>query len=598
MVQNRLPNGLIAQLLFRMQDAKALFEQGLDRHLARDWRAAEDAYRAALALSPGRPSVLFNLGRLMLDLHRDAEAGEFFSQVLALSPRDAEALSGLGESQTRRGLHAGALNAHARALAIAPASPELQANFARCAAYARLKPNEVDPAVLEPALLACLQGDAVDHQSLANVASWILHARPGTEARALALQKIVVSNPKDETTFTALRRQLLLKGGAADALTFALACQCFLNEYVWEVSDEEKAALQRLEGAPPSTDRFALLACYRKPTRADAAGCAIPPEVMRLLIEEPEIEAALAQQLPGSRVSDAVSRGVQAMYEENPYPRWTGMFASRECSYVEQILDDVAPHAPALGLAVDQPRILVAGGGTGRDPISYARFCRGAQVRAIDLSRASLAHARRKANELGVRNLELAQQDILALDEEGAYDVVSSRGVLHHMAEPELGLQRLVRALKPGGFLMLALYSSTARREVSRIRTLIAKEGYAPTPEGIRACRRRLRRDPAEFPGPVLNALDFYSMSMARDLLFHVQEHQFTLPQISSMLARNGLAFLGFRLADPAVRALYRARWPGDAAMIDLARWHALEEENPLIFWGMYQFWTRRMRGP
>jgi SAM-dependent methyltransferase len=581
-----------------MQDAKALFEEGLDRHLTRDWGAAERAYRGALALSPGRPSVLFNLGRLMLDLDRDAEAGEFFSLIINQSPQDVDALTGLGESQARRGLHAQALLSHAQAVAIEPGSPELQASFARCAAHARLKAEDINPASLEAPLLACLKSDAVDHQALATVASLVLHDKYETEAGVLALQKIVVSNEHDEAKLTALRRHFLTSGGAANALTFALACQCFLNEYVWDVSDEEKAFLQRLEAAPPSTDRFALLACYRKPTRADAAGCAVPSDILRRLIEEPEMEAVLALKLPGGYVNDAVSRDVQAMYEENPYPRWTGMFVSRTCSYVEQILADLAPHVPPIGPAVEAPRILVAGGGTGRDPLAYARFCRGAQVRAIDLSRASLAHARRKADELGVRNLELAQQDILALDEECAYDVVSSLGVLHHLADPEQGLERLVRALKPDGFLMLALYSSTARREVSRIRRLISLEGYEPTLEGIRACRRRLRRDAAAHHGPVLGALDFYSTSMARDLLFHVQEHQFTLPQLAAMLQRHGLEFLGFRISDPAVRALYRERWPDDVAMTDLARWQALEEQYPLIFWGMYQFWTRKMRGP
>ncbi|MGH8764699.1 MAG: class I SAM-dependent methyltransferase, partial [Burkholderiales bacterium] len=343
----------------------------------------------------------------------------------------------------------------------------------------------------------------------------------------------------------------------------------------------------------------ALLACYRKPTRADAEGCVVPAEVMRRLIVEPEIEAALAARLPRGELEDPVSREVGAMYEENPYPRWTGMFAERSLSYVEWILEDLAPHAPALGTAVERPRILVAGGGTGRDPLAYARFFRGAEVRAIDLSRASLGLAQRKADELGVRNVEFVQQDILSMREEGAYDVVSCLGVLHHMADPEAGLGCLVRALKPDGFLMMALYSAWARRDISRIRGQIARAGDLPTPEGIRRCRQRVRGESTVHNGGLAaNLLDFYSLSMARDLLFHVQEHQFTLPQIAALLGRQGLQFVGFRLSDPAAKALYRARWPGDGAMTDLYRWERLEAENPLLFRGMYQFWARKMRGP
>lgn len=485
-----------------MQDARTLFEQGLARHLARDWAAAEAAYRGAHALVPGRPSVLFNLGRLMLDLHRDAEAGEFFEQVLAVAPQEPEALAGLGESQARRGQHAAALASHASAVAQAPGVPELQANFARCAAHARLGPGDIDVARLEPALLACLQGDAIDPQALAAVSSLVLHAKHpfaweggdpsglmADRLAHLALEKIIVANAVDEAFFTKLRRDFLLSREAVvpAAFALALACQCFLNEYVWDVSDEEAATLGRLDSMARNLARFALLACYRKPVRADAEGCNLPGPVLSRLILEPEMEAALAESLPGARIDDAVSRGVQAMYEDNPYPRWTGMFALREASYVDWILDDIAPQAPDLEPAAPNPRILVAGGGTGRDPLAYARFCRGARVRSIDLSRASLAHARRKAQELGVRNLDLAQQDILSLEEEGEYDVVSCRGVLHHLKEPEAGLQRLVQALKPGGYMMLALYSRAARRALEPMRALILQEGYRPTPKGAAA---------------------------------------------------------------------------------------------------------------
>ena len=41
---------------------------------------------------------------------------------------------------------------------------------------------------------------------------------------------------------------------------------------------------------------------------------------------------------------------------------------------------------------------------------------------------------------------------------------------------------------------------------------------------------------------------DFFSTSGCRDLLFHVQEHRFTIPQIAAFLAENDLAFVGFDL--------------------------------------------------
>ena len=86
---------------------------------------------------------------------------------------------------------------------------------------------------------------------------------------------------------------------------------------------------------------------------------------------------------------------------------------------------------------------------------------------------------------------------------------------------------------------------------------------------------------------------DFFTMSECRDLLFHVQEHQLTLPQIAAFVDDNALTFIGFDV-NAATRALYRARFPADAEMKDVSTWHLFERENPDTFVGMYQFWVQK----
>jgi hypothetical protein len=90
---------------------------------------------------------------------------------------------------------------------------------------------------------------------------------------------------------------------------------------------------------------------------------------------------------------------------------------------------------------------------------------------------------------------------------------------------------------------------------------------------------------------------DFFTTSGCRDLLFHVQEHRFTLPDISAFLARNDLTFLGFDLND-RTRLQYRTRFPSDRSMTDLGLWHVFENENPATFLGMYQFWIQKKDRP
>jgi hypothetical protein len=170
--------------------------------------------------------------------------------------------------------------------------------------------------------------------------------------------------------------------------------------------------------------------------------------------------------------------------------------------------------------------------------------------------------------------------------------VIEASGVLHHLADPTQGWARLAQLLKPGGFMRLGFYSALARADIAVAREFVANGGYDTSPESIRSCRQNLvkLRDPRL--RAVLGSPDFYSISACRDLLFHVQEQALTLRQIALFLQENHLLMLGFEL-DPPALAKYRARYPEDTAMTDLAKWALFESEHPDTFGGMYQFWVQ-----
>ena len=94
----------------------------------------------------------------------------------------------------------------------------------------------------------------------------------------------------------------------------------------------------------------------------------------------------------------------------------------------------------------------------------------------------------------------------------------------------------------------------------------------------------------------VAESWDFFSTSTCRDLLFHVAEQRMTLPQIDAFLTAENLALGGLQV-DAAIAARYRKMFPQDAAMTNLANWHAFELEHPYAFAGMYLFWVRRRSG-
>ena len=83
---------------------------------------------------------------------------------------------------------------------------------------------------------------------------------------------------------------------------------------------------------------------------------------------------------------------------------------------------------------------------------------------------------------------------------------------------------------------------------------------------------------------------DFFTTNECRDLIFHVQEHQMTLPADQGIPGgKRPALFTGFVL-DPATAQQFAARFPESAAMLDLDRWHAFETAAPATFAKMYQF--------
>ena len=158
------------------------------------------------------------------------------------------------------------------------------------------------------------------------------------------------------------------------------------------------------------------------------------------------------------------------------------------------------------------------------------------------------------------------------------------------MADPEAGWRELLKLLRPDGLMRVGLYSELGRRELAPARGFIAERNYRPIPDDIRRCRQELADSPV---GGVARFNDFFSMSECRDLMFHVQEHRLTIPQIASFLGAHDLTFLGFE-TDGDSLAAYRQRFPEDRALTDLDRWHKFECERPDTFIGMYQFMVQR----
>jgi ubiquinone/menaquinone biosynthesis C-methylase UbiE len=318
-------------------------------------------------------------------------------------------------------------------------------------------------------------------------------------------------------------------------------------------------------------------------------------EVKQRLIEEPLLEKMIAKEIPVLKeISDDVSLKVREQYEENPYPRWVKLGVSIKAKSIAAVCDELKLRLHSKNIKnVTAPFILVAGCGTGQHSIGTASQFSNCHVTAVDLSLASLAYAQRKTNELGLSNLEYLQADILHLHQMGKeFDIIESGGVLHHMDEPMVGWRVLVDLLKPSGLMKIGLYSELARHNIVEIRKEIAALSLGTSEADIRKFRQLLAESHDENHQRLTTSGDFFNLSTMRDLIFHVQEHRFTLPQIKNCLDELGLKFCGFENKD--VISNFRELHGKEADIYDLELWHQYEERNPRAFSGMYQFWCQK----
>ena len=598
---------------------------------------AIDAYRAALQLAPGHAATRANLGVALFArgnaLHAEGrleEAAMSFAASVAERPDYAAAHNNLGGVFLEVGHAEPALDCYRRALALDD-DPAIGANFARALRKANVAR---DDAALRDLAARALRVPWARPGELAGAAGALLGAHPvlgpliergeagawdvlAREPLFLALlERAPVVGAAMERFVTALRRTLLARVLASTPFTddeLVLACaiarQCFVNEYVFAVAPDEMAQAEtlfaRLDAAlagreDPAASSVAAAAAYRRldglaHAERLVAGTAPGPlrAVLTQQIVEPARERSLRDALPPlTPVVDTVARRVQAQYEDNPYPRWIDLpqhppVAFDAWLHQQMPLADL-PARPG-DAALD---VLIAGCGTGQEALETAERHPAARVLAIDLSRASLAYAQRMTEARGVATITYAQADLVALPALGrTFDVISSVGVLHHLADPLAGWRALLACLRAGGLMQVGLYSSAARRDVDAGRAFVAARGDAPTPAGIRAARAALRAD-GHFDR--LTALrDFHATSECRDLLFHVQERTFTFEQLGAALHGLGVELLGF-VVEPAVLHAYRQAHPEDRRAVDLERWARFEQERPDTFLGMMQFWVRK----
>ena len=257
--------------------------------------------------------------------------------------------------------------------------------------------------------------------------------------------------------------------------------------------------------------------------------------------------------------SQAINQAVANLYNTYPFPpdplsdleppgynwRWNWTAAYSFCTGIKPNTQDI--------------RILDAGCGTGSGTDYLIHLNPEAEIVAIDLSEKALEVAKERCNRSGViakhnkpvnfYNLKLEEATQL----EGEFDFINCVGVLHHLPEPEKGIQALAKKLKPGGILHIFVYAELGRWEISLMQKAIAllqgdkkgdyKDGvkvgrdiFANLPENNRILKQENERW----------KLENYRDEAFADMYVHPQEIDYNVETLFKLIDASGLDFVGF----------------------------------------------------
>jgi SAM-dependent methyltransferase len=226
--------------------------------------------------------------------------------------------------------------------------------------------------------------------------------------------------------------------------------------------------------------------------------------------------------LPGGPRVDIVRR----FYQQAPFPGypphdtlvWLRARAGR--SEFARLLD--------RAIALDA-RIVEVGCGTGQMSLYLSRANR--IVIGADLTRESLRLAAAAARRFSLDRVQFVETDLHRPGlRPASFDVVYSSGVLHHTPDPRTAFARLARLARPGGMIVLGVYSAFARIPL-RLRRMVARlSGFRVIPfDPVIADRQHQtqRRD-----------------AWLRDQYRHPEEHRHTLAEVQRWFAENGVEYV------------------------------------------------------
>jgi 2-polyprenyl-3-methyl-5-hydroxy-6-metoxy-1,4-benzoquinol methylase len=311
--------------------------------------------------------------------------------------------------------------------------------------------------------------------------------------------------------------------------------------------------------------------------------------------------------------SDSVDGLLANFYKKFPWP-WQPMkfdyLADRDFGHnmLNQDLGDFTHRAVPR-----DAKIWVAGCGTNQALHTALKYPH-ATVIGSDLSSKSLELCAKNARELGVTNLEVKEESLNHVPYREQFDYVMSTGVIHHNADPQATLEKLVGALKPDGIMELMVYNRYQRITTSAFQKAVRvfgeqRGGAVDFDADFRTAKKIAGGLPK---GGMLEQAFVHTQYMEwsdsdfADLFIHPVEHSYTVESLEDLAASCGMEYAApcvslyaksvstafswnMEFGDPELQSAYDA-------LPDARRWQVTNllmfDKSPLLW-----FYLRRKDG-
>jgi 2-polyprenyl-3-methyl-5-hydroxy-6-metoxy-1,4-benzoquinol methylase len=190
----------------------------------------------------------------------------------------------------------------------------------------------------------------------------------------------------------------------------------------------------------------------------DTASYALPPEHAALLTRAagPNGIAHLFQYIAvlgaaEDQVLEAFKHGRGVPY--SAYPRFHEVMAEDSNQSIVSALEEfILPLEPTLLPSLERGvDVLDVGCGSGRAIVKMARKFPASRFKGYDLSEQAVRAANLMAEAEGLSNVRFETRDCSNIGDESAFDVVFTFDAVHDQGRPDLVLQGIRRALRPGG---------------------------------------------------------------------------------------------------------------------------------------------------